>query len=426
MQPYDRIWIDVHLMTVAGGSGPFGVVERGALAVVDGRVAWLGKEADLPDAPDALASDVRAGEGAWLGAGLIDCHTHLVFGGDRADEFERRLGGESYESIARAGGGIQRTVELTRAASDSELAASASERVGGLLLEGVTTIEVKSGYGLDVETERKMLRVARDLAAKTPATIRTTFLGAHALPPEFEDRRAEYLEMVTREALPALVEDGLVDQADAFLESIAFTADECRAVLMAARALGLDVRLHADQLSDGGGALVAAEIGAVSADHLEYVSQAGVRAMARAGVRAVLLPGAYYTVGADRPPPIGAFREQGVAMAVATDLNPGSSPLRSLLLAMNMACTQFGMTPAETLGGVTRVAAAVLGLPDRGRLEVGLRADLALWRVQHPRELSYWIGGSPCVETVVAGEPVFNAREGAARAAHRTGRGPRR
>ncbi len=409
MKPYDRIWTDVHLMTVSGGSGPFGVIERGALAVAEGRIAWLGPQADLADTPEALARDVRSGRGGWLGAGLVDCHTHLVFGGNRSDEFERRLTGESYEAIARAGGGIRSTVAHTRAATTAELLASAVERVWGLLREGVTTIEIKSGYGLDFETERKMLRVARTLGQTTPATIRTTFLGAHALPPEFEGRRAGYVEFVVRDVLPRIVEAGLADQADAFLESIAFTGAECRDILTAARALGLPGRLHADQLSDGGGALLAAELGAASADHLEYVSEEGVRAMARAGVRAVMLPGAFYTLGAEQPPPVAAFREHGVSMAVATDLNPGSSPMRSLLLAMNMACTQFRMTPAEAVAGATEVAAAVLGLTDRGRLGVGLRADLALWRIEHPSELAYWIGGDSCMETVVAGEPVFTA-----------------
>ena len=411
MHRFDRLWVDVHLFLANDGEGPFGEVSDGAIAVRDGRIAWLGRRSELPGPPESLAPVVHEGGGTWLGPGLIDCHTHLVFGGDRSDEFERRLAGESYESIARAGGGIRSTVRATRSATDTELFESARQRVEELHRQGVTTVEIKSGYGLDTETECAMLRIGRALGEALPPTVRTTFLGAHALPVEYQSDRKGYVEMVVSEMLPAVTGEGLADQADAFLESIAFDAEECRTVLSACREAGLTLRLHADQLEDGSGAALAAELGAASADHLEYTSDAGARAMGGAGTVAVLLPGAYYSVGADQPPPVDAFRRYGVPMAVATDLNPGSSPLRSILLALNMACTLFGLRPHEALHGVTSHAAAALALADRGRLAPGLRGDLSLWAVGHPRELCYWIGGNPCTQVFVAGEPTFTRPE---------------
>ena len=336
------------------------------------------------------------GAGGWLTPGLIDCHTHLVFAGDRSGEFEQRLTGTSYEEIARAGGGIARTVAATRAGL--AMPSSTTPRRAGsprLLAEGVTTVEIKSGYGLDRATEIKMLEVARALGEPHPVHVRTTFLGAHALPKEYAADRAGYLELVCAEVLPEVARRGLADAVDAFCEGIAFTPDEVARVFETARALGLPVKLHADQLSDLGGAALAARFGALSADHLEYTSEAGIRAMAAAGTVAVLLPGAFYTLRERQKPPVEQFRRHRVPMALATDCNPGSSPITSLLAILNLACTLFGLTPEEALAGVTCHAARALGLDDRGMLAVGKRADLALWRIHRPAELSYWFGFAP-------------------------------
>jgi imidazolonepropionase len=336
----------------------------------------------------------------------MDCHTHLVFGGDRSGEFEARLQGTTYEEIARAGGGIRTTLAATREATEEELHASAVSRLLDLCSEGVTTLEIKSGYGQEPETEMRVLRVARRLGESPRVDVRTTLLAAHVLPPEYDGRRGEYLEMVREEMIPRAVKEGLADAVDAFCEGIAFSADECRGVLEVGRRAGLGIHLHADQLSDGGGASLAASLGALTADHLEYASREGVEAMARAGTVAVLLPGAFYFIRETHPPPVAAFREAGVAMAVATDLNPGSSPLRSLLLAMNMACTLFGLTPEESFRGVTVNGARALGMEaDRGTLEEGKVADLAMWKIGHPRELSYWAGSRPCRGAVKNGVP---------------------
>jgi imidazolonepropionase len=339
---------------------------------------------------------VLQGSGAWLTPGLLDCHTHLVFGGDRRDEFERRAAGATYEEIARAGGGILSTVRATRAAGEEALLRHARARLGRLLEEGVTTVEIKSGYGLDTENEVGMLRVARLLGANGVVDVQATFLGAHALPPDFGDDRGGYLRLVREEMLPRVARERWADAVDAFCETVAFTPEECAAVFESARAHGLPVRLHADQLSDGGGAALAARFRARSADHLEHASEAGVRALAAAGTVAVLLPGAFYFLGHATPPPVALLRAHGVPIAVATDSNPGSSPILSLLLALNMACVLFRLTPEEALAGATRVAARALGLErDRGTLEVGKRADLALWNVGHPADLCYWAGASP-------------------------------
>jgi imidazolonepropionase len=392
MPTWDSLCINVNLATMAGCGAPYGAIEDGALAIKDGRIAWLGPASELPHRD---AGEVIDGAGGWLIPGLIDCHTHLVFAGDRSGEFEQRLTGVSYEEIARSGGGIARTVAATRQASHAELEAAAARRLACLLAEGVTTVEIKSGYGLDRATEIKMLEVARRLGERYPVDVRTTFLGAHALPKEYANDRAGYLDLVCTQVLPEVAERRLADAVDAFCEGIAFTADEVARVFETARALALPVKLHADQLSDLGGAALAARFGALSADHLEYTSEGGVQAMAAAGTVAVLLPGAFYTLRERQRPPVELFRRHGVPMALATDCNPGSSPITSLLAILNLACNLFGLTPEEALAGVTRHAASALGLDDRGTLAVGQRADLALWRIHRPAELSYWFGFAP-------------------------------
>lgn len=392
---FDALWIDANLATMEGGREAYGAVPDGALGIREGRIAWLGTRRELPGEPEALATEVHTAGGGWITPGLIDCHTHAVFGGDRASEFEARLAGASYEEIARRGGGILSTVRATRAAPVEELARSAARHLGGLAAEGVTTVEVKSGYGLAVEDELRMLRAARMAAEMADVDVRGTLLALHALPPEFRDRREAYVALAIEEMIPRAVEEGLATAADAFLEGIAFAASEVEPYLRAAADAGLVLRLHADQLADGGGAALAAALGAVSADHLEYASEEGVKAMAEAGTAAVLLPGAFLVLGETRRPPVTAFRRHGVPIAVATDLNPGSSPLGSLRLAMGLSCSLFGLTPEEALAGTTRNAARATGLVDRGVLREGLRADLAVWDVSHPAELSYWLGGPP-------------------------------
>ncbi len=389
---------------MVGGEEPYGAIRDAVLVIREGRIAWLGDAAGAPSELVGNPEQTLDAEGGWATPGLIDCHTHMVFGGDRAREFEMRLRGASYEEIARAGGGILSTVKATRGASEDELVASASRRLATLLEHGVTTVEVKSGYGLDVPSELRMLRVARRLADEHPVTVSTTLLAAHALPPEFEADRGAYLSLICDEMIPAAVAEGLADAVDAFCEGIAFTREECARVFEAGARHGLSVRLHADQLSDLGGAALASEHMARSADHLEYVSEAGVEAMAEAGVTAVVLPGAFYFLGGGHLPPIDAFRRRAVPIAIATDLNPGSSPVGSPLLAMNMACVLFGLTPEEALAGMTRNAAPVLGVAgESGTLEVGSRADIAVWSVDRPAELSYWVGSNPCSAVVQNG-----------------------
>ena len=397
---WDGIWLNGRLATMVAGGAPYGAIEDGAIAAAGGKIAWVGPRGALPGAPEKLAREVHDLGGRWLLPGLIDCHTHLVHGGDRAQEFELRLQGASYEEIARAGGGIRSTVARTRAASEAELKAAAQRRLDALASEGVTTVEVKSGYGLDSANETKMLRAARDLEG---AAIRTTFLGAHALPPEFEGRSGAYIDLVVEEMLPAVAD--LADAVDAFCEKIAFTPEETRKVFAAARARGLPVKLHADQLSDLSGAALAAEFGALSADHLEYTSEAGIAAMASAGTVAVLLPGAFYFLRERQLPPVEALRRARVPIAIATDSNPGSSPATSLLLMLNMAATLFRLTPEEALAGVTRNAARALGMAaSHGTLEAGKAADFALYAVERPAELAYRIGWNPCVGRVRAGK----------------------
>jgi len=402
---WDGLWVNVHLATLDEGAGAgegYGTIRDGALAVRDGRIAWVGARRDLPSA--RRTETEHDGRGAWLTPGLIDCHTHLVYAGDRADEFEMRLAGRSYEEIARAGGGIASTVRATRAASEDDLVAEGAGRLRRLVAEGVTTVEIKSGYGLDTANELKMLRAARRLGNECNVDIKTTFLGAHALPPEFAGCADDYVTLVCDEMLPAVAHAKLADAVDAFCESIGFTSAQTARVFDAATRLGLPVKLHADQLSDLGGAQLAARYRALSADHLEYSSVDSVRAMADAGTTAVLLPGAFYFLREVRQPPVAMLRQHGVPIAIATDCNPGTSPCTSLLLMLNMACTLFRLTPAEALAGVTRNAAKALGAGDEmGRLVTGMRADLALWDVSRPAELAYAFGSNPCVGRVARG-----------------------
>ena len=396
MRDSDFLIVNATVATMEPGGPPYGLVPGVAVAVRGGRIAALGPReqvgGDLPE---------RDLGGRLVTPAPIDCHTHVVFGGDRAREFEMRLNGASYAELARAGGGIMSTVRATRAADAAELLASALTRVDALIAEGTTAIEVKSGYGLDRDTELRMLRVAREIARVRPVRVRSTFLGAHAVP---DDMDADaYIDAVCIPTLRDACAEGLVDAVDAFCEGIAFSPAQVARMFEAARDLGLLVKIHAEQLSNLGGAAMAAGFGALSADHLEYLDDAGVAAMAAAGTVAVILPGAYYTLRETQAPPIAALRAAGVPMAVATDCNPGSSPMASLLLAANMACTLFRLTPEEALAGVTREAARALGLDDCGRIAPGLRADLAVWEVAHPAELAYRIGFNPLHARIFGG-----------------------
>jgi imidazolonepropionase len=395
---HDAVWINANLATMRDG---YGELQDGAIAVTAGRISWIGPRKEWKE----QAREDHDARGAWITPGLVDCHTHLVYAGNRAHEFEMRLKGATYEEIARAGGGIVSTVRATRAATEEHLFHSAKKRMAQWVREGVTTIEIKSGYGLDRDTELKMLRVARRLG--DTLTVNTTFLGAHALPEEFKGRADDYIDFVCTEVLPAAAKEGLVDAVDAFCERIGFDVGQTTKVFLKAKALGLPVKLHADQLSDLGGAALAARHGAISADHLEYSTEQGVKAMAAAGTVAVVLPGAFYFLREKQLPPLEALRRHGVPLAIATDHNPGSSPLTSPLLAMNLACTMFRMTPEEALAGMTRHAARALGLQaTHGRLEQGMQADFALWDIAEPAELAYVIGANPCLGTVRAGESI--------------------
>jgi imidazolonepropionase len=399
---WDTLWTNARVATLRGGH--YSALVPGVVAAASGKIVWVGAPADLPGRPDALAGEVHDLRGRWITPGLIDCHTHLVYAGTRAHEFEQRLQGATYEEIARAGGGIISTVTATREASEAELVDAGSRRLKRLLDEGVTTIEIKSGYGLRTDAELKQLRVARLLGAAAPVTVRTTFLGAHAVPPEYKGRADEYVELVCNEMLPAVAAAGLADAVDAFCEGIGFSPEQTSRVFEHARALGLPVKLHADQLSDLGGAALASRCAALSADHLEYTSEAGVRAMAGAGTVAVLLPGAFYFLRETKLPPVQLFRDHRVPIAVSTDCNPGSSPLTSILLTLNLACTLFRLTPEEALAGVTCHAARALGMAEtHGTIEVGKVCDLAIWDVGEPAELAYAMGANPCVGVVKDG-----------------------
>ncbi len=404
---WDSLFINCRLATMAPGGAAYGAIEEAAIAVQDGRIAWVGTMRELPAVKAQQARATHDLRGRWLTPGLIDCHTHLVYGGNRAHEFELRLGGATYEEIARAGGGIRSTVAATRAATEQALIESALPRLDALQAEGVTTVEIKSGYGLNTETEAKTLRAARALAGRRRVNVRTTFLGAHTVPAEFDGRADAYIDLVVSEMLPVVAKEGLADAVDAFCEKIAFSPEQTARVFDAAAGHGLPVKLHADQLSDLGGAALAARYKALSADHLEYTSDAGVAAMAKAGTVAVLLPGAFYFLRETKLPPLAQFRAAGVPIAIATDSNPGSAPVTSILLMLNMACTLFRMTPEEALAGVTRHAATALGMAEtHGTLAVGKAADFAIWNIERPAELCYRIGFNPCAGVVRGGEAV--------------------
>ena len=408
---WDRLWIDVHLATDASGTGQpggdtFGEIRNAAIAAKNGLIVWTGKQADLPDAPHKLAHVVISCGGQWLTAGLVDPHTHLVFAGDRSAEFAERLQGVSYAEIAQRGGGILSTVRATREASEEELLEITLKRARGLVENGVTTVEIKSGYGLTLHDELKQLRVARAVGHALPLRVHTTFLGAHSLAPEYRGKQSEYVRHICEEMLPAVAEANLADSVDAFCEGIAFQPAEVERIFDAANRYGLPVRLHADQMSDLGGSLLAANWNALSADHVEYANEQSVRAMAAAGTVAILLPGAFYFVREEKLPPIALFRKHGVSMGLATDCNPGTSPVLSPTAVMNMACTLFRLTPGEALAGHTHIAAKALGLEKTiGRLEVGMAADMVLWDIEGPHELSYWIGGVKPSSRIFGGNP---------------------
>jgi imidazolonepropionase len=402
-QSWDHVWTNARLVTMAETGAPYGLIDDGAIAVAGERIAWIGSMSELAQQPASSRAIDHDAKTRCITPGLIDCHTHLVYGGNRAREFERRLEGATYEEIARAGGGIRSTVDATRALSEDALYDASRPRLQSLLAEGATTVEIKSGYGLDTASEAKSLRVARRLGRDLPVTVRTTFLGAHALPPEFANRPDAFIDAVVGDMLPAVAREGLADAVDAFCEGIGFTPAQVERVFEAARTLGLPVKLHAEQLSNLGGAALAARYGALSADHLEYIDEVGVQAMAAAGTVAVLLPGAFYFLREKQLPPIDLFRQHGVPIAISTDCNPGTSPVTSLLLMLNMACTLFRMTPEQALAGVTRNAARALGLSDRGTLQAGKEADFVVWNIEEPAELSYRFGFNPVVEIVKAG-----------------------
>nr|WP_312784027.1 imidazolonepropionase [Brevundimonas sp.] len=400
----DRLITDCHAAAMTEGGQPYGAIEDAAILIQDGRIVWVGPRADLP-VHKAVETDHLGGR--WVTPGLIDCHTHLVFGGDRSGEFERRLEGATYEEIARAGGGIVSSVKATREASEDELYASACKRLEGLKATGVTTLEIKSGYGLDHDSELKMLRVARRIGREAGVRVRTSYLGLHAVPPEHKSDRAAYVDKAVDEILPAAHAEGLVDAVDAYCEPIAFTTDEVARLFDKAEALGLPVKLHADQLSDGGGAALAARYHALSADHIEHTTEPGVQAMAEAGVVAVLLPGAFLMLRETKLPPVALLRQHGVRMAVASDCNPGTSPVASMTAALNLACVQFRLTPEEAIAGATRHAARALGLQDEvGTIEAGKAADLAVWDISRPAELCYWLGAPLLHRRYLAGRPV--------------------
>jgi imidazolonepropionase len=401
MADWDLLLTDARIATMRQDSDDWGTIEDAAIGIAGGRIAWVGPAAEQPA---ATATETRPLGGRWVTPALIDCHTHLVFGGDRASEFERRLGGESYADIAAGGGGILSTVRATREADLDELYNSALRRLRRLAGTGVATVEIKSGYGLDIQTELKMLAVAHNLGTTSGVDVRPTLLAAHTVPPEYAGRADAYVDLVIAEILPEVTERKLADAVDAYCESIAFSAPQVAKLFRAATDAGLRVKLHADQLSDMGGAELAAHFGALSADHLEFSSETGIRAMAAAGTVAVLLPGAYLTLGETQVPPVAALREHGVPIAIATDCNPGTSPLFSMPEAMALACRLFRLTPAECLAGATREAARALGLAgDRGTVDAGKRADLAIWNVEHPRDLCYWMGWNPLDTLLVEG-----------------------
>ena len=400
---WDLLITDANIATMDSNiDTPYGAIEHAALAIKDGHIAWLGKQTELPSF-DALATPIISAKGQWLTPGLIDCHTHLVFAGSRAEEFEQRLQGVSYEQIAAQGGGIASTVTATRAADHETLFVLAKDRLNALYSEGVTTVEIKSGYGLDCENEVKILEVARLLGENHPVDVKTTFLGAHALPPEYQGRSDEYIELVCNDMLTQVVAGNLADAVDVFCENVGFSHAQTRRVFAAATKHGLPVKCHAEQLSNQHGAELVAEFKGLSADHIEHLDEQGIKAMAAAGTVAVLLPGAFYFLRETKQPPIALLKQYKVPMAISTDFNPGTSPLCSLQLMMNMGCTLFRLTPEETLAGVTKNAAKALGLSDRGVLKVGMRADIAHWQISHPAQLSYQLGVNKLLNLWVLG-----------------------
>lgn len=403
MALYDTLWTNARLATMTPGGVPYGAIEDGALAARDGSIAWVGPRAELPDVPERLAARVIDAGGRWITPGLIDPHTHLIFGGDRVGDFERRAAGQSYVAAASGGSGIAHTVAMTRADEEDTLYRNAARRLRTMIASGTTTVEIKSGYGLDVETELRLLRVARRLGRDLGITVRATYLGAHVVPPEYAERRGAYLDLVCDEMLPRVAREGLADAVDVFCDTIAFSPAETARVLDAAQRVGLPVKLHADQIADTGATALAARYHALSADHVEHASDDGIAALAAAGTVAVLLPGAYYYLRETRKPPVAALRAHGVAMALATDCNPGTSPILTLPTVLNMACVLFGLAPEESVAGATRYAARALGLADRGELRTGARCDLALWDIDSPAELCYWLGGSRCAGIAVNG-----------------------
>jgi imidazolonepropionase len=401
---FDSLWINLNAATMSDNAKDFGIIKNAAIGITDGKIAWIGAAKDLPGKPDELCEDVFDAAGKWATPGLIDCHTHLIYAGDRAHEFEQRLQGVSYADIAKAGGGILSTVTATRGASEKQLYNVTLERVRALFAEGVTTMEMKSGYGLDIASEFKMLKVATMIAQDTSIRVQRTFLGAHAVPPEYKDRADDYVDFICNEMLPHLHQRKLVDAVDGFCENIGFTRDQTQKIFQKAKELELPVKLHAEQLSNQRGAELAAEYGALSADHIEYLDEAGVKSMAAAGTAAVLLPGAFYFLREKQLPPIDLLRKYKVPMAIATDHNPGTSPTLSLLLMLNMACTLFRLTPEEALAGVTRHAAKALGYQKLcGTLEKDKVADIALWDIGHPRDLCYYFGRNPCIGVIMGG-----------------------
>ncbi|OUR60184.1 imidazolonepropionase [Colwellia sp. 39_35_sub15_T18] len=404
---WQTLWLNVNLATMTNGGDNYGEICDAALAISDGKIAWLGKQADLPS---YHKSDVEVidGQGRWLTPGLIDCHTHLVYGGNRANEFEMRLQGKSYQEIAEAGGGIVSTVKATREASAAELLKSALPRLTALHQQGVTTIEIKSGYGLDLDNEVKMLTVAGELAEQLPVTVKRTFLGAHALPVEYKDNSDGYIKLVCDEMIPVIAEQKLADTVDVFCENIGFDLAQTERVFTAAKQHGLAIKAHAEQLSNLGGTELAAKYQALSSDHIEFLSAAGIKAMSAANMTAVLLPGAFYFLRETQLPPVELLRKHGVAMAIATDANPGSSPICSIQLMLNMACTLFRLTPSEALAGVTCNAAKALGLSKtKGQLSVGFDADIALWNISQPAELCYQFGVNPLSALIQNGQQVI-------------------
>ncbi|QLE83725.1 imidazolonepropionase [Shewanella sp. Scap07] len=404
---WDQVWIDINIATMSPSiSTPYGAITDGAIAVKDGKIAWIGARTELPEF-DVLATPIYKGKGGWVTPGLIDAHTHLVFAGNRANEFELRLQGASYEEIARSGGGIISTVKACREASEAELFELGRQRLNALAKEGVTTVEIKSGYGLDIETELKILRVARELGKHHHVDVKTTFLGAHAIPPEFSGDSDAYVDLVINEMLPKVVAENLADAVDVFCENIAFNLAQTERVLQAAKKAGLTIKLHAEQLSNMGGSAMAAKLGAKSVDHIEYLDEAGVKALSESGTCATLLPGAFYFLRETQHPPIDLLRQYQVPMVVASDYNPGSSPLCSSLLMLNMACTLLRLTPEEALAGMTRNAAKALDIEQQvGVLAVGMHADFCLWNISTPAQLAYTYGVDACVDVVKNGQIV--------------------